>query len=47
MADSEDDITNCPVCFEEYTEEGDHVPRILPCYHTICQVNLDLLLPLV
>ena len=37
MADSEDDITNCPVCFEEYTEEGDHVPRILPCYHTVCE----------
>ena len=37
MVDSEDDITNCPVCFEEYTEEGDHVPRILPCYHTVCE----------
>ena len=37
MADSEDDITSCPVCFEEYTNEGDHVPRILPCYHTVCE----------
>ena len=27
----EDDVTNCPVCFEAYEETGDHVPRILPC----------------
>ena len=32
-----DDITNCPVCFEQYTETEEHVPRILPCYDTLCQ----------
>ena len=37
MEDGEDDITNCPVCFEDYGETGDHLPRILPCYHTVCE----------
>ena len=23
-----DDLTNCPVCFDEYTETGDHIPRL-------------------
>ena len=36
MADGED-ITTCLVCFEDYTEMGDHIPRLLPCTHTICQ----------
>ena len=36
MADS-DDITHCPVCFEAYSETGNHIPRILPCHHTLCQ----------
>ena len=36
MTDSED-ITTCLVCFENYTETGDHIPRLLPCTHTICQ----------
>ena len=39
MAEAEDvDIRNCPVCFEPYEESGGHVPRILPCYHTLCEV---------
>ena len=25
------DITECSVCFEEYTD-----PKILPCIHTLC-----------
>ena len=37
MADDEDEMTNCSVCFEAYEEAGEHVPRILPCHHTICE----------
>ena len=38
MACETDDITQCPVCFEEYREEaGDNVPRLLPCTHTVCE----------
>ena len=35
-----DRLTNCSVCFEPYSETGDHVPRILPCLmclHTFCE----------
>ena len=31
-----DEFTSCPVCFEGYEESGDHVPRLLPCSHTLC-----------
>ena len=31
------DITTCPVCFETYDLNGDHIPRILPCFHTLCE----------
>ena len=31
-----DEFTSCPVCFEDYEEHGDHVPRLLPCSHTLC-----------
>ena len=41
MAEDGDDLTNCPVCFEEYTEKGGHVPRLLPCSHTICEKCLE------
>ena len=34
--DSLEEILSCQVCFEEFTEDGDHVPRILPCSHTLC-----------
>ena len=30
------EILQCPVCYEEFEEAGDHVPRILPCSHTLC-----------
>ncbi len=42
MADA-DDTTACPVCFEEFGSE-DHVPRLLPCSHTICEDCLQELL---
>ena len=44
MAEAEDDITRCPVCFEEYEDQGDHVPRILPCHHTLCEICVKKLL---
>ena len=31
------DITNCPICFELYQENSEHVPRILLCHHTLCE----------
>ena len=35
--DEIDDTVNCLVCFEKYQGSGDHVPRILPCSHTLCE----------
>ena len=32
-----DDTTHCQVCFEAYEETGKHVPRILPCFHSVCE----------
>ncbi len=37
MASNTDDMTECPVCFEDYASTGDHVPLLLPCSHTICK----------
>ena len=37
MTDHIDDTTHCPVCYEAYEESGDNMPRILPCYHTLCE----------
>ena len=31
-----DEIPSCQVCFEEFTYDGAHVPRLLPCTHTLC-----------
>ena len=31
------DCTDCPVCFDAYEENGDHVPRILQCFHAVCE----------
>ena len=27
----------CVICLENYTEDGAHVPKILPCSHTTCE----------
>ena len=27
----------CPVCYQDYEENGYHVPRLLPCTHTQCE----------
>ena len=30
-------LLTCPVCYEDFQENGDHVPRLLPCSHTSCE----------
>ena len=30
-------LLSCQVCLEEYGEDCDHVPRLLPCTHTVCE----------
>ena len=37
MAEDLDDLTQCPICFESYEENGNRVPRILPCHCTLCE----------
>ncbi len=32
-----DDSKQCPVCFEDYSVEGERVPKLLPCTHTVCR----------
>ena len=44
MSDAEDELTTCPVCCEDYEENGKHVPRMLPCLHTTCEQCLEDLL---
>ena len=34
--DSLTDTLTCPVCFEDFEEDGDNVPRLLPCSHSLC-----------
>ena len=31
-------LMECGICFEDFSLEGDHVPRILPCSHTLCEM---------
>ena len=28
---------SCVVCLEDYDEDGNHIPRLLPCTHTLCE----------
>ena len=35
--DSLDLLLSCVVCLEEFEEDGDKIPRLLPCTHTLCQ----------
>ena len=45
MADCDDTTCiSCTVCFEHYQEKGKHVPRILPCFHTLCEKCISSLL---
>ncbi len=31
----------CNICCEEYTEDGDHTPKLLPCSHMVCLLCLQ------
>ena len=37
MTDTLDRLMTCQICFEIYTESEEHVPRLLPCTHTLCE----------
>ena len=39
-----DETPSCQVCFEEFTYDGDHVPRLLPCTHALCHACIGLLI---
>ena len=30
-------LNSCPVCFEHFEQDGDYLPRLLPCSHTVCE----------
>ena len=32
-----EDLLTCGVCLEEYQNSGPHIPRLLPCTHTVCE----------
>ena len=36
MAENSLDLVSCQICMEEFVVDGDHVPRLLPCTHTLC-----------
>ena len=35
--DSLQHLLSCVVCLEEFEEDGDHIPRLLPCTHILCE----------
>ena len=39
--DSLTETLTCPVCFEDFEEDGDRVPRLLPCTHSLCHTCVD------
>ena len=44
MAEEVQELSQCPACFDSYEEDGDHIPRILPCHCTLCQACIGKLL---
>ena len=34
---SMEDLLSCFICTNEFEQSGDHVPRLLPCTHTLCE----------
>ena len=44
MTDSLEHILACQICLEDFEEAGDHVPRLLPCSHTLCEECLKQLI---
>ena len=39
-----DDVTRCPVCFEDYGDSEHLLPRLLPCTHKFCSTCIELLI---
>ena len=39
--DSLDYILECPICNEDFSLEGEHIPRILPCTHSLCEKCIE------
>ena len=37
MSDRTNDLLSCPICMEDFQEDGEFIPRILPCSHTLCE----------
>ena len=37
MSKRPEDLLSCGVCLEQYKESAPHMPRILPCAHTLCE----------
>ena len=44
MSDSLEYILTCQICLDDFEETGDHVPRILPCFHSLCEKCLKQLI---
>ena len=42
--DTLDRLMTCQICFEIYTESEEHVPRLLPCTHTLCEACIGKML---
>ena len=34
---STEDLASCPVCSRGFRAQGDRIPRLLPCSHTVCE----------
>ena len=39
--DVNEQLLSCPICAEPYSGTGDRVPKILPCYHGLCEKCLN------
>ena len=37
-------LLQCQVCLEDFEEDGAHVPRLLPCTHTLCHTCIGQLI---
>ena len=34
----------CTICSEEFEDSGEHIPRLLPCTHTLCETCIKQLI---
>ena len=39
-----DHFLSCVVCLEDFEEDGDKIPRLLPCTHTLCEACIKQLI---